>query len=317
MCLLTANAFAQPADPEKLIEAGHWKQARTVVEARLRQAPDDAPSNFFLSQIRNAFGDYTTPETLAERAVALDGRVAKYHRQLAEVLGVKAQHAGPIQLLFLARKFRKEIDTAIGLDPKDLQALRDLMEFYLLAPGIGGGDPEKAAEIAERIAALDTAEGFLAKARLASFHKQPGQAEALLRKAAAVQPASYRAQIELAHFGLNAEDAAKDAMKIDQSRAEPYSILAEIYARRGAWMELEALLTEAVRQNPDDLVPYYRAACVLLASGRDPARAEGYLRKYLSWATSQEPEGNEPSAAEARQKLANGVRQNLWSKKSL
>jgi hypothetical protein len=49
----------------------------------------------------------------------------------------------------------------------------------------------------------------------------------------------------------------------------------------------------------DDLTPYYRAAERILSDGRDPARAERYLRVYLS----QEPEGNEPTAADAHWKL--------------
>ncbi len=282
-----------------------------MVESGLRQNPDDARGTFLLSQIRNAFGDYTSPEMLAEKAIALDPRVAKYHRQLAEVLGVKAQHAGAFQLLFLARQFRKEIDTAIGLDPRDLQALRDLMEFYLLAPGIAGGDAQKAAAIADRIGAIDAPEGFMAKARIAAFRKQTAQAESLLHQAVEAQPASYRARIELAHGYLQAQPAdpggaesmAKEAMKLDRSRAEPYAVLAEIYAGRGAWNQLEEILTESSRQNPDDLAPYYRAAETLLRDGRDPARAESYLRTYLG----EEPEGNEPSAADARRKLALAV----------
>src|SRR5258708_32765605 len=138
---VVAVSWAEQSPAEKLIEAGHWKRARSVVEF-----PRDALSSFLLSQIRAAFGDRATPLTLAEKAVALDGRTAKYHRQIAEVLGVTAQHAGAFQQLFLARRFRKEIDIALTLDPRDTQALRDLLEVYLLAPGIAGGDQRKAIE---------------------------------------------------------------------------------------------------------------------------------------------------------------------------
>ena len=44
-------------------------------------------------------------------------------------------------------------------------------------------------------------------------------------------------------------------------------------------------------------MPYYRAAERLLAV--DPVRAERYLRVYLA----QEPEGNQPTAADAHWKL--------------
>jgi len=188
-CAASACCAGQ-STAEKLIESGHWKRARTLVEARIREAPGDPLASFLLSQIRNAFGDRTTPLPLAEKALALDGHTAKYHRQVAEVQGVMAQHANPFQQLFLARRFRKEIDAALALDPRDVQAWRDLVEYYLLAPGIAGGDPRKAAAAAERIGEIDTAEGFLARARVAGFPKPTAEAEAFLGKAAESRPPS-------------------------------------------------------------------------------------------------------------------------------
>ena len=265
MCA-AVSAAAQQTKPETLIQAGHWKQARAIVESHLHESPDDPLAIFLLSQIRHAFGEDTTPLRLAERAVALNGRVAKFHRQLAEVLGVRAQRAGPIQELLLARRFRKEIDLAIELDPRDAQALRDLLEFYLLAPGIAGGDLRKAEQTADRILNINAPEGFLAKARIASFERRASETEALLRQAARAQPPSYRAQIELARFYLDkepadfeaAETAAKVAAKLDPSRVDSYAVLSRVYADRAEWTELEAVLQQSSRQVPDDLAPYYR-----------------------------------------------------------
>jgi tetratricopeptide (TPR) repeat protein len=299
---VVAVSRAEQLPAEKLIEAGHWKQARLVV-----QDHGDALSNFLLSQIRAAFGDRATPLTLAEKAVALDGRTARYHRQVAEVLGVAAQHAGAIQQLFLARRFRREIDAALALDPRDLQSLRDLLEFYLLAPGIAGGDQNRAIEVARRIAAIDAVEGFLARARIGGFQNQIAAKEVMLRQAAESQPPRYKALIALAQFYLEAghsnlsaaEEQGKAAMNLDPGRVDAYALLAVIYADRSSWGELDSTLAAGLREVPDDPVPYYRAAVRLLAAGRDPIRAERYLRVYLA----QEPEGNEPLASEARWRL--------------
>ncbi len=110
-CLLAIEPGAAQSLPEKVIEAGHWKKARAIVESQIRNDPRDAMANFLFSQIRNAFGDRESPLVFAEKAVSLDGRVAKYHRQIAEVIGVRAQHSGMLQQLVLARRFKKEIDT--------------------------------------------------------------------------------------------------------------------------------------------------------------------------------------------------------------
>jgi tetratricopeptide (TPR) repeat protein len=309
VCLVCGSGAALPAQtgPERLIEAGHWKRARTMVEARFREAPADPLANFLLSQVRNAFGDHDSPLALAEKAVALDGRTAKYHRQVAECLGVMAQHANMLQQVFLARRFRHEIDAALSLDPRDMQAWRDLMEFYLLAPAIVGGDPRQATETAARLRAIDPVAGLLAQARLAAFRKQPAEAEACLRRAAEAQPPSYRARVALAEFHLSgvppgfddARKPAEEAVALDPSRVDAYAILAEVDAARERWAELDAVLSSAAKEVPDDLVPFYRAAVRLLACGSDLPRAERYLRTYLA----QPPEGNAPPEADARAQL--------------
>jgi tetratricopeptide (TPR) repeat protein len=303
--------FAETS-PEKLIETGHWKRARAIVDRRLHDAPDDPNASFLSSQIRNAFGDRTSPLELAEKAVRLDGRVARYHRQVAEVQGVMAQHAGIFQQAVLARRFRKEIDTAIELDPADIQALRDLLEFYLLAPGLIGGDSKKADAVAQRIAAINPCEGFLAKARIADFRKDAREQQRMLRSAADATPRSYKAQIALAEFHLvpghhdeaTAEALAKTAIAMDSGRSEGYCILAAIYAAGAKWDALEELLSSASEAVPDNPAHYYRAAERLLADNREPVRAERYLRTYLA----QDPEGNQPTAADAHWKLGLALR---------
>lgn len=301
--VLAAGAAASPSPTETLIESGHWKRARSIAEAQFQHNPNDALTVYLLSMIRNAFGDHTSPLGLAEKAVALDGKTAKFHRQLAECLGVSAQQANPIEQLFLARRFRKEIGLALDLDPRDTQAIRDLLEFYLIAPGVIGGDPAKATPLAGRIGQVQASLGFLAQARIAAFHKDAAGTEAALGQAADAQPPSYNARIALARFYLdpahpnlaNAAGHARRALTLDRSRVDAYAILAEVAAHQADWSALDATFSSSISAVPDDLTPYFRAATRLIADRRDPARAEQYLHTYLS----QEPEGNAPTAAEA------------------
>jgi len=279
-CLALAGSVTRTL-PEKLIEEGHWKRARAIVEPWIREKPNDALANFLLSQIRNAFQDLRAPLGLAERVVQLDGGTAKYHRQLAEVLGVTAQHSGALQQLFLARRFKKEIDIALAEDPGDSQSLRDLMEFYLLAPGVAGGDRARAQVVTDQIGRLNVAEGYFAQARLAEMDKDSSKLEALLRKAVEAQPENYRARRALASFYLSAdhrnydlaEQQARAAVTIDRGRVEGYATLAEVSAMRGNWAGMEAVLAAAEQEIPDDMTPCYRAALALasMASCREPS----------------------------------------------
>jgi hypothetical protein len=298
---------AEQSVPEKLIEEGHWKRARPLAEAMVRNQPREALGYFLLSQIHNAFGDRDSPLPLAEKALALDGGTAKYHRQLAEVLGVTAQHAGIVQQVFLARRFKKEIAAALELDANDLQALRDLMEYYLLAPGFVGGDRTRARATAGRISKVSAVAGCLAEARLAALLGDSGKEESLLRKAVEADPANYRARAALGEFYLSPQHANPEAavqqgrelVRIDRGRVDGYTILARAYASRGAWEDLDFSLAAAAQEVPDDFTPAYRAAEVLLANSRASERAVRYLRSYLA----SEPEGNAPTLAEAKRKL--------------
>jgi cytochrome c-type biogenesis protein CcmH/NrfG len=212
-----------------------------------------------------------------------------------------AQHSNMLQQLLLARRFTKEIDRALQLDPRDIQALRDQLEYYLLAPGIVGGDKSRARAMATRIARIDPAEGLAAQARIASFDKDEAGSLDLLRKAVAANPAKYKIWIALARAGQTAnhpdqaQAAAERAVQLDPSRADAYSILAGVLARQGQVAALDAILQQADHAVPDDLTPHYRAAEAFLANGHG-ADAVRQLDIYLS----QEPEGGEPEAADAR-----------------
>jgi tetratricopeptide (TPR) repeat protein len=304
--LLAAAAAASAQTPaEDLIEAGHWKRARALVEARLKEAPNDPLAIYLTSQIRFAFGHMDAPLEMAEKAVTLSPGVAKFHRQLAEAEGVKAQHSNVLQQAFLARRFKKEIDAALAIDPNDIQAWRDLMEFNLLAPSLVGGGRKEAQATAARIARINRAQGFLAEARLAAFGHDLTRQEAMLKQATDAAPGDYKVRIALAQFYKEranwtaAAETARAAVSIDPTRADGYSILAAAYAAQQKWGEMEATLAEADQHVPDDLAPHYRAAEAMIAIGKNFAAAETNLLKYLS----QEPEGNEPTHDDAKRKL--------------
>jgi cytochrome c-type biogenesis protein CcmH/NrfG len=58
-----------------------------------------------------------------------------------------------------ARKAKTAFEQAVALDPKSLDALDDLFEYYFEAPSIVGGGLDKAERIAKQVQALDAAHG--------------------------------------------------------------------------------------------------------------------------------------------------------------
>jgi len=219
-----------------------------------------------------------------------------------------AQRAGPLKQMGLARRFKKEAETAIQLDPRQIDARFALMLFHLKAPGIVGGDKKKASVMADEIVALDPVEGNIAKARLTLERHDTTGAEAFYRKAVEANPASYQAHVALANYcALEAvhkwdvaEKHAVEARKIDPRRAGSYTLLASVYANQDRLSDLDAVLAEADTHAPDNRTPHYQAGRILLVRGKELDRAERCFRRYLE----AEPEGNSPRHAHARWRLA-------------
>ena len=204
-------------------------------------------------------------------------------------------------------KFRKEVEIAIELDPRNLDALDSMMQFKFQAPGLMGGDKDEARALAEKITLLNASEGYLAHAELAELEKNPAQVEAYFLKAVQANPKNYGALTALAKFYSQPPHAKYDeatkhaqyALQLDPKQIGAYWILARVFALQERWGDLEQILAASEKNVPDDLRPFYEAAQALLEIGKEFPRAEGYAKKYLS----QEPEGEEPDNAEAHRLL--------------
>ena len=98
---------------------------------------------------------YAEAQVLFEQAVAINPIDSEYHRWLGKSYGRKAEGSGWLTALKYATKARKSFETAVALDDHNAMAMRDLLEFYVAAPGIIGGGMDKARPLAERLLALD------------------------------------------------------------------------------------------------------------------------------------------------------------------
>jgi tetratricopeptide (TPR) repeat protein len=297
----------QSGNVEALIRAGHWKRARAILEPQTKAHPQD-PRNFhLLAQVKMSFKDLDGALPLAQHAVDLDGKNSDYHLTLGQVFGEMAAQASLFSAGPLAIKFRKEVEMATKLDPRNLNALDAMMQFKFRAPRLMGGNEDEARGLAERITRLNICKGYLAHAELAELEKNPAQVEGYLLKAVEADPKNYDAVTTLAKFYSYPPRAkydaaimqAQHALQIDPTQIGAHWIRARVFALQGRWNDLELILAASGKDVPDDLRPFYEAAQALLESGKEIPRAEGYVKKYLS----QETEGEEPDNAEAHRLL--------------
>ncbi len=307
--LLAALAVVSAAEPpEALIERGYFREARNQLVKQHGERPSHSHAAYLLARTMEAAGEYETALKVMEAAVAASPRNADYHSLLAELCGYVAQKAGPFRGLSLARRFKKENEAALALNPGHVEALHALTMFYWEAPGLIGGDRNKARATAGELVRVDPVQGYITQAELALKQKNSTQAEQLHLKAVEANPKSYTARTALARFYLGpghenhgeAEAHARAAMAVDSLRVAPYAILARIFAAGSRWSELDAILAQSQERIPGNLSPQFAAAQRMFSNKLNFSRAESCLITYLS----REPEYGAPSHDQARKLLA-------------
>jgi tetratricopeptide (TPR) repeat protein len=303
--------WAADDSPAALIEAGHYKRAQVVLTERLKTNPDDPGSYRQMSKVSEAFERWDEAIQQAEKAVSLDHKNAEFQAALADAVGSKlaSGRLGTFEKLSLARRFRKEAELALQLDPNNVEANEDLMEFHLDAPGLLGGDKQKAAELADHMVKVNPVRGYLMKFEFASHEKRNLELDPLLQQAMQADPKNYFAHLQAANFYLSkggaslkqAEEHARQCTQLYPDRVGAYIVLATVSAEQGRWKDLEGVLADAQKEVPDDPAPFYQAAKAILVGNQssEMPRAEKYLRTYLA----QPAEGTEPSPAAAHWRL--------------
>ena len=311
--LLSASlAHTASEDPGALFERGYLRRAGALCEQRLAANPADAVAGAILSRVRAEQGDFDQAVKLASAAVGADPRSADAQYALAEIYGRKAEKAGVLSAAGLAGKMRKAADAALAIDPRHKDALEIIIDFHMLAPGIMGGDKKKAGEFTERLIQSDPVAGWIKKGENALRAKDTTQAGECFARAAEVQPPSRRALVRLASWLTPGwrDPARAEKLALQAAQAEPWAtgawqVLAVLYANQQRWADLDDVLKRSETSEPSHLAPWYQAGRQLVVDRRDPARAEGYLRHYLS----QEPEIGAQSWAAARWRLALALEQ--------
>jgi tetratricopeptide (TPR) repeat protein len=304
--LVPALAFADPAI-QKLMDQGHWRRARAALETKLKASPDDPVATRQMTEVLQAHDDLDAAVTMGEKAVKLAPNDALAHLALAHAVGEKAQNASKLKQLGLAKRFKKEAEIVLTLDPKVIEARVGLISFYMQAPGIAGGDKKKAKAMAEEAERIVPEQAWRAKAEYASHMKDTTAFGVIYRDAATKYPGNYDARLSYASWlatpwrgpAAEAEAQARAALAIDPERIGSYTVIAVLQARASRWDELERTLADAAAKIPDDLSPVYQAGRICLTEHNDGVRAEKYFRQYLS----RKPEASAVAHAPARWRL--------------
>ncbi len=271
LAVLAAGTFAARAAQQRptLAEADAALQAGEADHALelLAELPGDGPGaaeRYNLEcRVRFTLDQWRAAGQECAQAVRLDPENSGYHMWLGRALGEEADTASFLSAYSLCKQARAELETAVRLDGRNAEALADLGEFYMDAPGIVGGGMDKAERVAEQLDKVDPARAADLRGRMASARKDYGTAERYF----------------------------KEAIAVSAHPAFQWSTLGSFYRHRQEWEQMEWAIQNCVAAAARDRtagVALYNGATVLIQAHREPELAAKMLEGYLDGPKTEE-----------------------------
>jgi Flp pilus assembly protein TadD len=253
--LVTASALAA-ASPEwtrahELYQRTDYKQSLAIL---LPVSPKDSATLQLIGQNYFMEGDYKRAADSFEKAVTLNPASSELFHWLGRAYGRRAETASIFTAPGYASKTREMFEKAVELDPKNEEAVNDLFDYYLEAPGFLGGGIGKAEALAKHITDLDAAEGHYAQAQIEDKRKQYDAAEEHLRSAIELAPRQAGRVLDLAKY----------------------------LANRGRLKESDAMFAQAFKIAPGSPKVLFERAATYISENRNLGDARQLLQRYLA-----------------------------------
>jgi len=244
---------------KRAYEASDYARAIQALQAAAAKEPQNGDVHLLLAKSYLELQEHDPAIKSAEKAVAIDPQNSIYHEWLGRAYGEKADHASWFSAISLAKKTRKEFETAVQLDGKNFSARQALVEFDCSAPGIVGGGEEKALPQIKQLAEMDAAEGHYAAGNCRRQKKD---------------------------FTLADEEFAK-ALESNPKSAELIYDIGDYAVRRGQRERLLAVAEIGERVAPrDPRGKFYRGVALVLKK-ENREQAERLLKEYAERAPTR------------------------------
>jgi len=252
-CLTFARAADLPT--REMLGDGNVNDLIASLKEQTRTSPKNAEAFNLLSHAYDSLERWDDAILAEQQAVALAPGSSEYHLWLGCSYGNKAEHSSWFTALRYAHRTRNEFEKAVELDGKNIEARRDLSEYYILAPGFLGGGKEKAYAQADKVTDLNPTASHWIRARAAEEENNNDLAEKEFRAAIAAS----------------------------SNPAGEWLSLASFYRHKRRYSEMEEAINKAAsldNKKPSNVL--FEGASQLLRAGRDFPLAAGMLRNYIA-----------------------------------
>jgi tetratricopeptide (TPR) repeat protein len=297
------------ASPSQMLAAGRIDDVIASMQAQLQKTPSDAAAHNYLCRAYFSVQDWDGAIVACEKAVSLEPGNSDYHLWLGRSYGEKAEHVSPLSALSLARKLRKQLETAVQLNPANIDARLDLAEFYTEAPGFLGGGDDKVRSQADVLAKFALPKAHCVLGRLAEKQKDFAIAEKEYRAAIVASNGNAPDWLNLAVFykhqsrWSDMEQALKKVASAPVGKSEALLEGADLLLRAGRSPDLAAQLARQYldSDSPSERFPFFQAHYVLGKALEKRGDRQGAAREYRQALTLA---SNFPPAKEALNRVA-------------
>jgi tetratricopeptide (TPR) repeat protein len=240
----------------------HYNRTEFEQSLKILQAipTKDAAVYELVGRNQYMLGEYKKATETLDKALNLAPENADIALWLGRSYGRRAETSSPFTAPGHASKARQYFERSVKLNPVNMEALSDLFEYYMEAPGFLGGGMDKAEKIAGQIADVDVGEGHWAQARLAEKRKELSSAEEQLRRAIEASPQRIGRFIDMARF----------------------------LAKQGRFQEADQNIEHAEKIAPNAPKLIFAKADLYVKHGRHLDVAKSLLKKYMSMSLSPE-----------------------------
>jgi tetratricopeptide (TPR) repeat protein len=237
---------------EQALDQYNHTDYKAAIET-LQKLPRTAQSLELLGRSYLMEAEYKKATDTLEKAVALAPEDSMVWTWLGRAEGRRAETSFALNAMPHATKARDALEKAVELDPKNKEALDDLFDYYIQAPGFMGGGFDKANKLIPLIGKVSPAEATFAKGRMAEQKKDYDTAEAQFRRTVELAPNSVGRLLDLARF----------------------------LAKRNRIDESERVFAQAAHIAPNAPRVMFARAELWIQSNRNVTQARNILQKYL------------------------------------
>lgn len=274
------------SDATRLLMTGHVDEAISQLHSTLAANPHDGSAHLLLCRAFYSEDLGAEAARSCDAAIQNDLQSSVAQDWAGRAFGMQASHAGPLGGLRLARRVKAAFETAVSLDSRNHEAVNDLGEYLIAAPGIVGGSQAEARALADRVQSGMPEQAHRLRALLAEKNRDDAAAEREFR-AALVVADSPAAWVDLAGFYMRrhqddrAAEAARSAIAADKAHGpalvDAASILNDLH--REPALALSAVRSYLTSPAQSDVAPAFKAHVLagklLLGTGdKVAARAE-------------------------------------------